>query len=203
MTRVLGFLLVLGAGASTQAQSLAGVELGAAPITLETLPMKPIAREGRGATKTSKFKLRNGNELSATYDSKANTIRYIELDWNLAPQATDTGVASLVFGRTTLNDIRRRNGSNGFSWQRVAMQRDGQQLIAFNAYEVRDKPGAIVVFVTLISIPEYEASPLGSDRLGSLARLRAIILASEAYLDEIWGEDKIYDGSSKSIAWPK
>jgi hypothetical protein len=203
IARVLGILLVLSVATSAHAQSLAGVKLGAAPITLETLPMKPTVREGNGVEKVTKFKLPNGNNLSVTYDSKANKIRYIELDWNNTPQATNTGVGELFFGQTTLNDIRKRNGSNGFAWKRVVMHQRGEQMIMFNAYEVRNKPGAIVVFVTLINIPEYKASPLGDERLGSLARLNAIILASEDYLDEIWGAEKVYDGTSISIAWPK
>ena len=34
-------------------------------------------------------------------------------------------------------------------------------------------------------------------------KLQAIILAEEAYLDELWGEEKIYDKNSKPISFDK
>jgi hypothetical protein len=154
--RFSALLLLLSFPALLSAQSLAGVRLGASPVTIESLPYTPVAREGRGAIKVSKFKLEDGNDLSVTFNSKVNRIVFVELDWNTSSQASQTGVPGLVFGRTTLAEIRRRHGSNGFTWKSVGMQRDGDRVLAFNAYEIRDKPGGVVVYVTAVKIAEFQ-----------------------------------------------
>ena len=194
---LLSLFLPLGA----IAQSLTGVSLGAAPSTLEALSMRSVAREGHAQRKATKFILENGNNLSVTYDSKSDKILYIEDDWSLKDEGKLSGMDSLIFGFTTLDDLRQRNGSNGFSWKSIAMHRDGDDVVAFNAYEIRDKPGAIAVFVTVAHLSEYEIAPPERRKISSFLRLHSIILASEEYLDEIWGEEKTYDGSSKSIPW--
>lgn len=197
------FVIVQCISSDIHAQSLQGIQLGAPPSTLETISLKSIAREGLANIKISKFKLANGNDLSVTYDSKLNKILYIESDWNQSPKGHSTGLPSLTFGVTTLNDIRQRNGSNGFAWRQVAVQRSGDQINLFNAYEIQGKPTSIVVFVTVLSIPEYEAAGAERKKVENLARLHAIILATESYLDQIWGEEKVYDAASKSIPWPR
>jgi hypothetical protein len=183
------------------AQTLNGVKIGSSPSTLEALQLQPIAREGRGDIKITKFKLSSGNLLSVTYDTRVDKILYIETDWNEMPNARTTGLPGLAFGATTLDDIRRKNGSNGFTWQRMGVQRDGDRLITFNAYEVRQKPGSIVVFVNMLNISEYKAAGSDEKQMSSFLKLHAVILANERYLDQIWGEAKVYDGTSQPIRW--
>lgn len=93
--------------AGAHAQSLGGVDLGAPPSSLADLAMKPLAREGKGAIKMSKYALPNGNEISVTFDSRQNKILFIELDWDRQRGSQETGVPRLKFGRTSLADLRR------------------------------------------------------------------------------------------------
>ena len=81
------------------------------------------------------------------------------------------------------------------------MNRTEDQLITFNAYEIKGKPHLIAVFVTSLSIPEAKSQMSDPTQVAKFFKLQAIILAEEAYLDEIWGEEKIYDKDSKPISW--
>lgn len=198
------FLLVVFASASL-AQSIAGIKAGDPPSVLESLNLEPVAREGSGAMKIVKYKLANGNEVSVTYNSRANRILYVESDWNGKPNATATNFPGFKFGITTLGDIRRVNGNNGFSYRSNAMYESEGEITTFNCYEVRNKPGLITAFVTVLNIAELRKQ-IGSreprpEDMPKNFKLRAIILAEEEYLDSIWGEEKIYDKDSKPISW--
>jgi hypothetical protein len=198
-------LLPLALGLSitdVRAQSLAGIKLGGnAATVLEKITLEPIAREGQGGIKIVKYRQVNGNELSVTYNNRSNRILYIENDWCLKPEGAITDVPSFEFGVTTLEEIRRINGSNGFSWSRTAMNKTADQIIAFNAYDIKSKPNQIAVFVTSLSLSEAKNKLTDPSRVAQFFKLRAIILAEEDYLDEIWGEEKTYDKKSKPISW--
>lgn len=194
-------LIIQLALAECSAQSLNGVRIGDPASTLQALNLQQISRAGEAGIKVTKFKLPNGNELSVTYDSRADRILYIENDWNLTSQSRAVGASNLAFGSTNLRDIRKMYGSNGFSWKKVFMQRSGNELIMFNAYEIKNKRNGVVVFVTSVDIQEHHSAGADSQLLPQLARLQAIIVADERYLDAIWGEEKIYDGVSRPISW--
>jgi len=198
ITALLVIQLVL---AECSAQSLNGVRIGDSASTLQALNLQQISRVGEAGMKVTKFKLPNGNELSVTYDSRADRILYIVNDWNLTSQSNAVGSSNLVFGSTNLKDIRKMYGSNGFSWKTVFMQRSGNELIMFNAYEIRKKRNGVVVFVTSVDVEEYHSAGADSKLVPKLARLQAVIVADERYLDAIWGEEKIYDGVSRPISW--
>lgn len=68
-----------------------------------------------------------------------------------------------------------------------------------NAFELKGSPGAVVVFAT--GIDRDAASTVTKDTFAEQARLRAVILADESYLDHIWGDEKLYDSAAKSIEW--
>jgi hypothetical protein len=202
MRRAFALALALAVPAPfAQAQSLSGIKIGDAPSVLEKMNLEPLAREGRGAIKMVKYKLANGNELSVTYNSRENRVIYIEDDWSLKPEGAATDIPAIKFGVTTLEDIRRVNGSNGFSWKSTAMNRTEDQLVTFNAYEIKGKPNQVAVFVTSLSIPEVKNKMSDPTQVAKFFMLQAIILAEEAYLDEIWGEEKVYDKDSKPISW--
>jgi hypothetical protein len=200
------FVLVLTLPA-TFAQDIAGIHVGDSPNVLQKLGLKPIATEDQDPKKTVKYKLASSNELSVTYDSRANRIVYIESDWSEDTKAAETDFPGFKFGSTTLEDIRRTNGSNGFSYQGMAMNRTEDGLVAFNAYKIKDKLGLIVVFVTTLNAVDLRRQignrdPIAEDVSKNL-KLDALILANENYLDEIWGKEKIYDKENKPITWGK
>jgi hypothetical protein len=198
------FFLMVFASASL-AQSLGGISIGDPPAVLERVNLETIARAGTGAMKTVKYKLANGNELSVTYNSRANRILYVESDWNITPDAAATDFPGFKFGNTTLEDIRRVTGSNGFSYQSNAMSKAEGKIRAFNCYEVRNKPGLISCFITVLNVADLR-NRIGSrevrvEDVSKSAKLEAIILADEEYLDSIWGEEKTYDKDIKPISW--
>jgi len=189
------------------AQEISGIRVGDPPSVLQKLGLKPIATDDQASKKAVKYKLANGNELSVTYDGRANKIVYIESDWSEDQKGAESGFPGFKFGVTTLEDIRKTNGSNGFTYQGMGMNRTEDGLVAFNAYQVKDKPDLVVVFVTTLNAVELRKNignrdPVEADVPKNL-KLDALILADENYLDEIWGKEKIYDKENKPISWGK
>jgi|GEM_PF-1818224 len=180
------------------AQSLGGVSLSKPASSLDALPA-PMAREGNGAIKTNKYQFANGDTLSVTYSSRANQILFIEQDWSGNGRII-SNVGPFKYGMTTLQDIRQLNGSNGLGWKSTVMSRRGDDLVCMNAYEVKGRPGSIVVFVTQL---DNAKSFMGQKDFTGKATLRAIIVANEDYLDSLWGTEKIYDSSATAINWPQ
>jgi hypothetical protein len=185
------------------AQSLNGVKIGDLSSTLETLDLQLKGSNTNGNFRFTKFNLSNGNDLSITYNIQTNKILYIETDWNQKFKARASGVSSFVFGSTTLEDIRKINGSNGFSWKKLAVQQDDNQVMTFNAYEISQNSDSVVVFVTRLDIPKYRAaSDIDKEKkFAKFFKLDAIILANKQYLDQIWGEEKLYDRTNQPINW--
>jgi hypothetical protein len=207
MSKSFVFVLALTLLASISfAQSLAGIHLGEPASVLDKLNLKPTARDRIGSMDTVKYKLVNGNELSVTYKSPAGRIVYLECDWNRNPESVATDFPGFKFGITTLEKIRIANGSNGFSYKSNAMNTAGGELFTFNAYSIKGKPGLVTVFVTALNIAELrrrrDNKEPGADDVAKNFTLDAVILAEEAYLDEIWGKEKIYDKEAKPMSWP-
>ena len=79
------------------------------------------------------------------------------------------------------------------------------ELITFNDYAIRDKPGLVVAFVTTVNIAEFRRRKAnnepGADDVAKNLRLEALILADQDYLDSIWGKEKVYDKEAKPISW--
>lgn len=153
----------------------------------------------------TRWKLGNGNELSVTYDSVQDRILYMEIDWNQKTSGMTLGMGKLLFGRSSLQQIRRLYESNGFSYVKHAMFEIDGGIVTFNAFELKRTPTIVVVFITKISAEtrQYISSlPQENQVLGDLGehfKLDAIAVADESYLDQIWGSDKIYDPKSVAI----
>jgi hypothetical protein len=187
------------------AQSMVGIHVGEPASVLEKLNLKPTARARMPSMETLKYKLINGNELSVTHETPAGRIVYLECDWSRNPDSGTTDFPGFEFGTTTLEKIRATNGSNGFSYKSNAMNRVGGELVTFNAYGIKDKPGLVAVFVTILNIVELrkrrDNKEPGADDVARNLKLDAVILAEETYLDELWGKEKIYDKEAKPISW--
>jgi hypothetical protein len=187
------------------AQSIAGIHVGDPASALDKLNLRQTARATTGSMDTVKYTLANGNELSVTYQSPAGRVVYIECDWNRDPASAASDFPGFQFGVTTLERIRIANGSNGFSYKSNAMNVGANELFAFNAYSIEDKPGLVGVFVTAVKISELRRrrdnkEPSAEDVAKNLT-LDALIIAEESYLDEIWGKEKIYDPNVKPMKW--
>ena len=182
-----------------------GVRIGASAKSLQKLKLKQIDRSGSGAIKITKWALPNGNDLSVTYNSETDRIVYMEVDWCKNGSALSTGLAKKQFGTTSLSDIRSAFKSNGFTYANRAFLETPEELITFNAFELHNMPNIIAVFITSISQEEQnnirvlQSDRENLDQVSDSFKLVAIALADEAYLDEIWGTEKIYDPTSHPI----
>ena len=179
-----------------------GIKIGAPIRSLQFLDQRQVARSGDGKIKMVKWCLPNSNELSVTYDSEQDRIVYVELDWSSTPDGVNTGIDGLLFGVSTLSNIRTKYKSNGFAYRAHAMFSTQQGILNFNAFELSRTPTIVVVFISLLddasslkNLPEE----IALTRIGSLCRLEAIAVADESYLDQIWGHEKIYDPASAPI----
>lgn len=176
-----------------------GIRIGGAIESVQKLRFKLLDRSGSGAIKIVKWALKNGNEMSVTYNSERNRILYMEVDWNKLESGKSVGISRLTFGKTTLKEIRELFKSNGFSYAQHMMFRLDDGIVTFNAFELAETPTIIVVFVTKLSHRSEEEINLLSDdqqvmgAIGHHFKLVAVAVADESYLDEIWGKDKIYD----------
>jgi hypothetical protein len=99
-----------------------------------------------------KWLLPNGNELSVT-TSESGSIVYMESDWDGQNDETSCDLPGLKFGVTTLSELRKRLGSNGFEFQdRAGVIRTQGGIVMLNSYEVE---ATVVTFITKITDKEY------------------------------------------------
>ena len=185
-----------------------GVKIGTSAQSLQKLNLKQIDRSGSGAIKITKWALPNGNHLSVTYNSETDRIVYMEVDWCKKRSASNTGLAKKRFGITSLSDIRKAFKSNGFTYTNRAFHETPEELVCFNVFELKKTPNIIAVFITSISqeqqnrILVLKSEEEKVDRVSESLKLVAIAVGNEAYLDEIWGAEKIYDPTSRPIKLP-
>jgi hypothetical protein len=188
------------------AQSVSGIHIGEPVNALDTLKLEPTAKEKMGSMESVKYRLVNRNELSVTYDGRANRIVYLECDWNRNSDGAASDFPGFTFGSTTLEEIRKINGSNGFSYKSNAMFTAEGKLVTFNAYLIKGKPGLVTVFVTALDMAEVQKrkdnKDPNADNVARDLKLDALIVADEAYLDQLWGTEKTYDKNAKPISWP-
>jgi hypothetical protein len=200
-----GIVLIL-VSVNSSAQEIAGIHVGESVSALDTLNLKPTAKTKIGSMETVKYTLASGNELSVTYDGPTNRIVYLECDWNRNSNSATRDLPEFIFGTTTLDEIRRTNGSNGFSYKSNAMFRADPELVTFNDYHIENEPGLVVAFVTVLNIPEFQerkgSHELDADSIAKNLKLDAVIIAEESYLDRLWGNEKVYDKRAKPISWP-
>ena len=187
--------------------SIEGIRVGGTTDAIHALKFERVARDGEGSIKTTKWKLNNGNKLSATYNSQENRVLYIELDWSGKAKGVDSTFMKFQFDSTSLSEIRKVFNSTGFSYKMNAMFSTDEGIVTFNAFEIKDSPNLIAVFVTIVDkqfFDQLNSLPF-EERLRVVSnyfKLRAIILSEESYLDKIWGAEKIYDPESRPVQIP-
>jgi len=192
-------LPILGLTPKAVAQSLANMKIGD-DSTEATALGQPVATENYKGYLVRKWSFSNGNQLSVTSDTRDRII-YLESDWDGDDNATACDLPGLKFGVTTLSDIRKRFGSNGFTFRRrngVIQVPDG--VVMMNSYEIGN---AVVTFITKVPVTgEQPASPeakAGSE-IGDRATLDAISISDPKYAENEWGE-RVYDPKYKKAEW--
>lgn len=124
------------------------------------------------------------------------------MDWDGQVASAETHIRRFKFGETTLEEVRKELGSNGFSYSEHMMFKTPEGVITFNAFELKRAPSTVLVFVSrLVSAPAE--TDIGLAQTKNPARfftLVGIAVADEAFLDELWGSAKLYDPTSVGIA---
>jgi hypothetical protein len=188
----------LAVSIGAHSQSLSSFKIGDPSSKLSSLG-KPTASDDRNGMTVRRWLLPNGNELAVTTNASGQII-YIEADWNPGAN-TDSAcdLPGLRFGTTTLTELRKRFGSNGFAFS----ERGGQLLsedgaVLVNSYEAN---GAIVTFYNKVSNAQAEQlNPEGNGSIADNAKLDAISIASSDYAKSEWG-NRINDPNYKPITW--
>lgn len=191
--------LVLGLAFNAQAQALSSMRIGD-DATQTTALGQPIASDNYKGYLVRKWSFSNGNQISVTSDSRDRII-YLESDWNGDDDATSCDLPGLKFGVTTLSDIRKRFGSEGFTFKRrqgTIQVPDG--VVMMSSYEFGN---AVVTFITKVPVTgEQPASPEakpGSD-IADRATLDAISISDPKYAENEWGT-RVYDPKYKKAEW--
>ena len=192
--------LSLAAGAAG-AQALAGFSVGDDLAAAKKAHAPPAAESTLGAYAVAKWSLPHGAEVSVTAAPQSGRIVYVESDWGGDAAGAASEVPGLTFGVTALNDIRRKFQSNGFGFKSNVVRVIGPDVVSFNAYQIKGRGDLVAVFVTRLpisSIPMVDGKP--APQLGK-GRLDAVILADLAYLQEIWGQDRLFDPTYQPVEW--
>lgn len=169
--------------------SMLGLKIGDSQKSLGKIKLKVDAKEGD----MTKFKTENGNEFSVT--CQKGKIVYMENDWLQNTNAKQPLFSDFQFGQTTLRDIRKTFGTNGFTFKSRGAFIIDKDFIEFNCFEFDSSNNEILVLVTKAPLTAKVTEDNVSDNL----KLDAIIIADKSYLDREWGKEKIYDKNYKKI----
>jgi len=169
--------------------SMCGLKIGYNQKVLEYLKLQVEAKDAD----VVKFKTENGNDFSVTCQN--GKIVFMENDWLQSNYARDPLYTDFQFGRTSLADIRREFGTNGFVYKSMAMFTSGDYLIGFNCFEFESPDNEILVLITRCPL----STNVSESAIAEKMMLDAIIIADKSYLDQEWGVNKIYDSNYKKI----
>jgi hypothetical protein len=169
--------------------SMLGLKVGGSQNSLNKVKLKVVSRDGDMV----KFLTKSGNDFSVTCDK--GKIVYMENDWQQDPKASQPLFSDFQFGQTTLRDIRRKMGTNGFTYKDRGSFTTDKDLIEFNCFQFNSPNNEILVTVTKVPLSVTVTESTVADYL----KLDAIIVADPCYCDKLWGKEKIYDKNYKKV----
>jgi len=169
--------------------SMLGIKINDPKNSLDSIKLEIIAEEND----MIKYRTDNGNDFSITLEK--GKVVYMENDWLQNEKGKKPLYSDLSFGQTSLQDIRNKYGTNGFSYKSRGPFATETDLIEFNCFEFDSPNNEILVTITKISLKANVTEQNVADSL----KLDALIIASKAYLDKTWGEEKLFDKNYKKI----
>jgi len=196
MLRVIAAIVATLVTTSALAQAMSGISVGDTLAKTSELGIKPTFKENMGPFLIQKWRLGDGNDLSITAVRTSGQIVYMETNWGGKSSGAFSDVNGMVYGKTTLAEIRKRFGSNGFAYRDRGTGVELEDSIAlFNSYELEGHPGLVATFITRLSHRDAKAKKPYE------AKLDTIIVGHSSYLDTIWGDDKVFDDDYQKIKW--
>jgi hypothetical protein len=169
--------------------SMYNLKIGDAQSTLEKIDLEVVARDADMV----KFKTKDGNDFSVT--SENGKIVYMENDWLQDPNAAKPLYSNFEFGKTSLADIRKAFGNNGYTYQSRGPFVAGNDVILFNSFEFESPNNEVLTVVTKVAIGD----DVTEENIAARAKLDAIIIADSKYLESTWGAEKLFDPAYKKI----
>jgi hypothetical protein len=190
-------LYLAGGWAAIQAQALLDHRVGDTATGFSKLGQVSGLVKYKG-NDLYRWVLPNHNSLRAAVDAEGAVV-YLESSWGHKSDETGCDLAGLKFGATTLADLRKRFGSNGFAFKkRPHMTNTDDGVMLLNSWETGN---VVVTFYTRIGPADYaKARTSGESDAGPDAKLEAISLANPGYAKSEWG-DRVYDPAYKKIEW--
>ena len=173
--------------------SMLGIKINDAELSLDKLKVKVIASDNSGKTLINKYKTENGNDFSITV--KKRKVVYLENDWLQASSGRTPLITNFIFGETSLKDIRKAFGTNGFTYTERYFIKTETHLIMFNCFDLDSHNNEVLVVITKISLK----TKVTDENVAEKLKLDAIILSDSKYLDDLWGKKKLYDTNYKKI----
>ncbi|MCB9042671.1 MAG: hypothetical protein R2798_05275 [Chitinophagales bacterium] len=170
--------------------SMFGLKIGDSQKLLDKIELKVDAK----GNDMIKFKTDNGNDFSITCEK--GKIVYMENDWLQDTIARQPLFSDFQFGKTTLRDIRKKIGTNGFVYKSKDGFTTDKDLIQFNCFEFDSPNNEILLLVTKLPLT---ATNITEYNIADSLKLDAIIIADKSYCDKEWGKGKSYDGNYKKI----
>jgi hypothetical protein len=193
---IISFIVFVSIGVN--AQDLSGIHVGdniSAAIRLHG----SFSTSQAGPFMARKWKLADGNDLSVTATA-GGTVMYVETDWRGNQGGSYSDFPGFYYGRTTLVEIRKRLGSNGFTFNdRIASPGPDGSIVMFNSYEIIGLDNTIVTFVTKIDRKDFPAARAAGP--GLYAKLVGVVLGYPEYLRNIWGSQLTFDPAYQKIQW--
>lgn len=169
--------------------SMLEIKIGDSQKSLDKIKLKVEVREGD----MIKFKTDNHNDFSVT--CQKGKVVYMENDWLQDIKARQPLFSDFEFGQTTLRDIRKKFGTNGFTYKSRGPFTTDKYLIEFNCFEFDSPNDEILITITKMLLTANVTENSVADSL----KLDAIIIAKKSYLDGEWGKEKLYDRNYKKI----
>ncbi len=124
-------------------------------------------------------------------------IVYMENDWLFSAEGTKPLITDFTFGESSIADIREEFETNGFTYSNRLYSSTDKHLVTFNCYEFDSDKNEVIVFIT--GVPIKDRDKVTEINISERLKLIAIIIADKSYLDQIWGEEKVFDKNYKKI----
>jgi hypothetical protein len=169
--------------------SMFGLKVGDSKNSMNKIKLKVVAKDGE----MIKYQAINGNAFSVTCEN--GKVVYMENDWLQDTSARQPLFSNFKFGQTTLRDIRKKFGTNGFTYEGRQHFDTQTDLIEFNYFEFNSPNNELLITITKIPLVANVTEENVADNL----KLDAIIIADKFYCDRQWGKKKLYDENYKKI----